>query len=553
VFDNFKSNMRIVLRTWSGKIGVILLLIQIILALYAVAVYYPDGMREYEQGKQGKFPYLYPATAPPCWAVDEPFHLINISLNDVEENTYYLNEIPQDLQVVDPNAYKTLKASLGPILQTGVFTVVYKEYTVTINIDSRALPNDIRMLLAIVVPSHLQDQRIVNLVSGWMFIERPDGLVPIIFYQGQLYAVGNTTQGPALITIYGKIENVTLDNGQYAIFYKPETLYNYANNKWIGNTLENTLAQLYEYLGLNVYVANETATDNETTLTTIQYDPRVLFATAENGEMVGLPGEYTIKIGLYALTYSDYADEVNQSLGVEHFLFILMPNCYGFFGTDTYSRPISLGLLLGLPYAFLLGFTVTFISTFLGAIYGTLAGYWKDLRGEALMRIADIVLSLPFLPILIAISFSFGTITLKSLALLMIALSWAGPVIVVRSMALQISEQLYIEAAKAVGVSTQKIVFKHIFPQIYPYTMAIAVLSIPGIIVAEASLSLLGFGDPAAPTWGKMLQLAYNSQAVTQGWWWLYVFPGLALVVFSATFLLIGRAIEPIVAPKLQK
>ena len=135
----------------------------------------------------------------------------------------------------------------------------------------------------------------------------------------------------------------------------------------------------------------------------------------------------------------------------------------------------------------------------------------------------------------------------------MIILFWAGPVIIVRSAALQISEQLYIEAAKASGASTSRIILRHIFPQILPYTLAIAVLSIPGIIVTEAGLSLLGFGDPTAPTWGKMLQNAYDSQAVINGWWWTYLFPGLALVVFSATFLLIGRAIEPLVAPKLQK
>ncbi len=548
MFENFRSNMRIVLRTWSGKIGIALLLIQIILALYAVAAYYPDGMREYEQGKQGKFPYLYPSTAPPCWAVDEKFEKINVTLSDLEVKTEYLDRLPDDLRMIKPDVYDYLMQSYQGYFQSGMITVVYKEYTATIEVNSKALPNDIKMLLAIRIPSELQEARYVFVTSGWMYIERPDGLTPIIFYQGQLYTPGgNETVGGNLLLIYGDIENETTAAG-YKLFYKPETLGNYENNKWIGATFDNTLTTLYDVLGIQIANATINQTQGKQKL-----DPRILFATSEDGKMVGLPGTYKVKIGIYALGFSQVADQANESLNVEHFLFILMPNCYGFFGTDTYSRPIGLGLLLGLPYAFLLGFTVTFVSTFLGAIYGTLAGYWKDLRGEALMRVADIVLSLPFLPILIAISFAFGTITLKSLAVLMIALSWAGPVIVVRSMALQISEQLYIEAAKAVGVSTKKIIFKHIFPQVYPYTMAIAVLSIPGIIVAEASLSLLGFGDPAAPTWGKMLQLAYNSQSVTQGWWWLYIFPGLALVVFSATFLLIGRAIEPIVAPKLQK
>lgn len=540
MFEGFKYNMKIVLRTWSGKIGIALLIIQVILALYAVVVYYPEGMRQYEQGKQVYYTYRYPSGVPPCWVVDNKFNLINITKDDLAIKTEIINSIPEDLKIVAPDVYGFMKKSYDPILKTGVIKVVYKEYEATFTVENSGLPSDMRMLLMIKIPAELQENRKVFVSSGWMFLERPDNLSAIIFYQGQLYTPGANISARAL-TIYGSVENVSLD-GSYVLRLRPEGLKNYYNNKFIGPTMEQTITMLYSYYGMDV---NESSR--------LELDPRIIVGTYKNGKLKGLPGTYKLKIGLYALVMADSATAANESLDVVAFSLVLMPNCYGYFGTDTYSRPIGLGLLLGLPYAFLLGFTVTFASTFIGAIYGTLAGYWKDLRGEALMRIADIVLSLPFLPILIAISFAFGTITLKSLAAIMIALSWAGPVIVVRSMSLQISEQLYIEAAKAVGVPTRKIIFKHIFPQIYPYTMALAVLSIPGIIVAEASLSLLGFGDPAAPTWGKMLQLAYNVKAVSTGQWWLYIFPGLALVIFSATFLLVGRAIEPIVAPKLQK
>ena len=530
MLEGLKDTTRIMLRTWSGKIGIILLVIEVILALYAVAAYYPAGMRQYEAGK-AVWGYYYPYTVPPCWATSNKFPGVDLKKADLHNKIEELQKIPDELREIDPDTYKALQEQLGPLLQTGYYTIIYSYYEGEFTIKSNGLPSDVRLLLTIHVPFDLQQQGKVLLLSGWMFIERPDGLVPVIFYQGQIVATSNRTSGEVLIygnTVQGKL--------------MAETLENYRNSLWIANTFGDSLKQLYKALGLTANISSSS-----------KLNPSVLFATAKNGKLVGLRGTYKVKIGLYALALKSVANQTTKELYVDQFELKLMPNCYGFFGTDNYGRPIGLGLLLGLPYAFLLGFTVTFVSTFIGAIYGTLAGYWKDLKGEALMRVADIMLSLPFLPILIAISYAFGTITLKSLALIMIALSWAGPVIVVRSMALQISEQPYIEAAKAVGVPTKKIIFKHIFPQIYPYTMAIAVLSIPGIIVAEASLALLGFGDPSAPTWGKMLQNAYASKAVTSGWWWMYIFPGLALVVFSATFLLIGRALEPIVAPKLQR
>lgn len=538
MFENFRSNMRIVLRTWSGRIGVVLLLIQVILALYAVAAYYPAGMRLYEQGKESYYPYRYPSTVPPCWVVSEKLPTTGLLFESMEENYQVMDKIPEDLKIVAPDVYDLLNTQFTPILQTGLYKIAYVSYDGSINVPSKALPSDVRLLLTLRIPSNLQANGSVVVSSAWMYIERPDGLVAKIFYASQLYSQGQQNASNVVV-IYGSVTKQTV-NGNITYTALPSSLRNYKNSERIGTTMDETLKTLYKDLGIS--------TKNATLL-----DPRVLFSTSENGTMVGLPGTYKVHVAMYAIALSNFADKLQDSMGVEHFKLQIMSNCYGFFGTDVYSRPIGLGLLLGLPYAFLLGFTVTFVSTFIGAIYGTLAGYWKDIKGEVLMRIADVMLSLPFLPILIAISYAFGTITLKSLAVIMIALSWAGPVIVVRSMALQISEQLYIEAAKAVGVPTRKIIFKHIFPQIYPYTMAIAVLAIPGIIVAEASLALLGFGDPAAPTWGKMLQLAYNVKAVTTGWWWMYIFPGLALVVFSATFLLIGRAIEPIVAPKLQR
>jgi peptide/nickel transport system permease protein len=522
--EEWKESLLLTFRPWAGKIGWALLIIQLVLALYAVAAYYPDGMRHYQTGYD--WFYKYPVHAPPCWAVKKKAQRVILTTENVKPK-------------ININSL-----SYGNVVYKNV-TILYTKSFVY---RGDALPSDSAMVLRVVLPGGPR----VLLARVHLEMERPDNTT--FLFLDQTVAVGQ----------YGNVSKVEFDiggatvNQTIIVHGKPVTVpvsMPYPISKYppiakrpfdLGQVAQTLGKSMEKVFGSNPFLTYRPVPPGQ-----------AIFATlTPNGTVEPLKGRYTFVLVLnYLLNETAMSPQEAKSLegrGSLYFYFIAYPNCYGFAGTDTLARPVGLGLLLGLPYAFLLGFIVTFTSTFIGAVYGTFAGYWKDVRGEVLMRIADIFLSLPFLPILIVISYVYK-ISLMSLAGLMILLFWAGPVIVVRSMALQISEQVYVEAAKAVGASTSRIVFRHVFPQVFPYTLAIAVLSIPGIIIAEASLSLLGLGDPTAPTWGKLLQLAYDEHAVQSGWWWMYIFPGLALVIFSATFLLIGRAVEPLVAPKLQR
>ncbi|MCE4609998.1 MAG: ABC transporter permease [Desulfurococcales archaeon] len=527
------SNWSLLLRTWSGKIGVALLIIQLLLAIYVVAAYGETGLKEYTQSN--KWSYLYPQSAPPCWATDKA-PPAKVSLEDMQ-----VTGPEASFQVADPKQQ----------LLIDYFNAVYVEtvYEGSFNYEAEGFPSDTALALIVEVGKNATvnlQTTTTDIIILEAYVERPDGL-KVYFYDGKL-PVGES----GTVFLYGQVANIT-EGGENITFIKPYSLNKIYQGALIEQYFTSSIKQLEESLGY------------PDGLPGLQQGQVIMATVNEQGQVVPLNGEYKVVLRIGYFVDRDLVlnnGQFDPNLAKQNdayveptvYVFEVKPNCYGFFGTDTKSRPIGLGLLFGLPYAFILGFSVTFISTFIGAFYGTAAGYWKDIKGEIMMRVVDIVNSLPFLPILIALSVAFrSAITLPVLAGLMIILFWAGPVIVVRSMALQISEQIYVEAARAVGASTRRILFKHMFPQIFPYTMAIAVLSIPGVIVAEASLSLLGFGDPAAPTWGKMLQLAYDVGAVNAGYWWLYLFPGLALVIFSATFLLLGRALEPIVAPKLVK
>ncbi|MEB3757161.1 MAG: ABC transporter permease [Desulfurococcales archaeon] len=506
--ESLSETSRIIWMSWAGKIGIVMLIFFLILAGYVIAAYYPNVTAQYTQGISSVWPFEYPFNAPPCWAVSDKFKGMDIKYGNLNTTGIQKGLI-------------TVQGLFGPKQIEGYML----NYHYTFNYTSDAFPSDILMVTGIKTGSNL------TFVKVKYVLTRPDG-TEIVFYDSTL-ETGKETM------IYGALERT-----EKGVITLPLGLRKVSESDLIYDYFIDSLEKIYN--GTGVVIGPK-------------YAQQLIFGKVvnENGkpELVPLKGRYTINLTITFLTEKGVTPESPEGrVNLTSFEWKLMPNCYGFFGTDNEARPIGLGLVMGVPYAFLIGFTVTFISTFIGAIYGTLAGFWKDIKGEILMRIADITNSLPFLPILIVLSYVFRqSITLMVLAGLMIILFWAGPVIIVRSAALQISEQLYVEAARASGAGTSRIIFRHIFPQILPYTVAIAVLSIPGIIVTEAGLSLLGFGDPTAPTWGKMLQNAYDSQAVINGWWWTYLFPGLALVVFSATFLLIGRAIEPIVAPKLQK
>ena len=129
---------------------------------------------------------------------------------------------------------------------------------------------------------------------------------------------------------------------------------------------------------------------------------------------------------------------------------------------------------------------------------------------------------------------------------------WAGPVRTVRSIGLQIKEETYIEASKALGAKNKRLIFKHMIPLLIPYSFASMALAVPGAIVYESTISVIGLGDSSIVTWGQILNSAYNSGAMIQGLWWWIVPPGLMIALVGMTFAFVGFAMDKILLPKLK-
>jgi peptide/nickel transport system permease protein len=239
---------------------------------------------------------------------------------------------------------------------------------------------------------------------------------------------------------------------------------------------------------------------------------------------------------------SSSSDTVTQS-GL-----ILGGNVYGLMGTDELRRDLSIGIFWGTPVALFIGLTVSLSSVFIGLIYGVIAGYKGKRTDEALMRVNDLIVFLPVLPILILLASTLGR-SIFIITGLLIIFGWAGATRISRSLALQIKNLQYVEAAKLMGASDLRIIFKHVIPQLLPLTFATIAISVPGAILSEAALSFLGLGDPTIPTWGQILHEANSAAAAARGLWWWIVPPGLMIALTGVSFALIGKAIESVTDP----
>ncbi|MBU0928628.1 MAG: ABC transporter permease [Spirochaetes bacterium] len=262
-------------------------------------------------------------------------------------------------------------------------------------------------------------------------------------------------------------------------------------------------------------------------------------------ERIPLKGDYLYKIKIPASLFED------GSNSIEDVRLVVTGRVSGVLGTDTSKRDIYSGIIAGLKWALFIGLITSIISVLVGVMYGIICAYFGGATDTIMSFIFEVFVSMPMLPILIVLSAIFKP-SIWIIIGSMIAFYWVGPVKTVRSMALQIKEETYIEAAKALGSSKWRIIFKHMAPLLLPYSFANMALSVPGAIVAESSLSLLGLGDPTIISWGQILHDAQLSGATLNGLWWWIVPPGLFIAVMGMTFAFLGFAMDKILHPKLR-
>lgn len=232
------------------------------------------------------------------------------------------------------------------------------------------------------------------------------------------------------------------------------------------------------------------------------------------------------------------------------------PSLKYLFGTDFVGHDVFSQVVYGAKSALYVGFGAAAIAMSLAILVGLVSGYYGGLVDNILMRFTEIFLVIPFLLILLVFLKVITAVAPSgvgglSMVTIMIGLfSWAPNARIIRGEVLRVKENEFIEASKALGASKRRIVFKHIFPNVLHIIIVLTTLMIATAILVEAAVSFLGFGDPAAITWGQQLQKA--NEAVKEAWW-EGVFPGLFITLLVLGFSLLGNGLRDALDPRLRE
>jgi peptide/nickel transport system permease protein len=253
--------------------------------------------------------------------------------------------------------------------------------------------------------------------------------------------------------------------------------------------------------------------------------------------------------GTYQLEISAVTFEADSDVDVE---FVMHGTLFGAAGTDQYRRDLMLPLLWGTPIALAFGLLAalgTSLLTMIIAAVGSWYGGWVD---ELIQRITEINLVLPFLAILIMVGTFYSRSIWVILGVTVLLSIFSGAIKTYRAVFVQSKVSPYIEAARAYGTTDRRIIFSYLIPRMIPLLIPALVSSVPSFVFLEASLAVLGLGDPVLPTWGKVIENAFAEGALYRGLYYWVLEPAALLMLTGLGFALLGFALDRIFNPRLR-
>jgi peptide/nickel transport system permease protein len=212
-------------------------------------------------------------------------------------------------------------------------------------------------------------------------------------------------------------------------------------------------------------------------------------------------------------------------------------------GTNDIGNDILSELIYGTRASLIVGLGAAGIATLLGLLIGLASGYFKGIVDEVLMGITDIFLMIPRIPLIIILA----AFLRSSLWIVMLSLGflwWTSTARVVRSRTLQVREMDFVASAKCLGFKNRHIIFSDILPNIFPVVVPKFMLTVATAMISEASLSFLGLGDPSLKSWGLMINFAFIKGGIVNEMWWWYLPPGICIVLFVFSIVLLGFYFE---------
>lgn len=254
--------------------------------------------------------------------------------------------------------------------------------------------------------------------------------------------------------------------------------------------------------------------------------------------------------GKYQLLITGTTFEPNSTLDTE---FVLHGQVFGLAGTDHERRDLTLPLLWGVPVALAFGLIASMGTSILTMIIAAIGAWYAGWVDELIQRITEVNLVLPFLAILIMIGTFYSRSIWVILGATILLNIFTGAIKGYRAIFLQVKESMYIEAARAYGASSSRIIFLYLIPRMIPLLIPSLVQSIPAFVFLEASLAVIGLGDPVLPTWGKIIQDAQSNGALYKGYYYWVLEPAVLLMITGLGFAVLGFALDRIFNPKLRE
>jgi peptide/nickel transport system permease protein len=261
--------------------------------------------------------------------------------------------------------------------------------------------------------------------------------------------------------------------------------------------------------------------------------------------MLGL----AIGVAVFAPSIAPYNPKATVRVTIEDIY--AKPSAAHILGTDDGGKDVFSAFLFGARVSLIVGFSASLISMLIGGTVGLVAGFYGGRIGNLLMRLTDIFLVIPDLPLMIVIVAMVGP-SLWNIIIVIGILGWTGTARIVRSQALSLKERQFVLRARAIGAGNFHILRRHIFPLVLPLMVTNTVLVISLSILDESTLSFLGLGDPTTLSWGGMLNFAFTRGAISAGAWWALIAPGLGIVWVVLGCTLLGNALEEAFNPRLQ-
>lgn len=227
------------------------------------------------------------------------------------------------------------------------------------------------------------------------------------------------------------------------------------------------------------------------------------------------------------------------------------PSASHWLGTDDGGGDVLSNLLYGARVSLLVGFFAAFISVAIGALVGLVAGFCGGRTENVLMRLTDVALVIPDLPLIIALV-ALTRPRLLNIILVIGLVGWAGTARLVRAQTLAVKQRKFVLRARAIGAGRARLIFRHILPLVLPLVVVNAVLVVSLAILNESTLSFLGLADPTLVSWGQMLNFAFTRGAMSAGAWWALAPPGCGIVWVVLGCTLLGQGLEQLLAPRNQ-